>query len=129
MIRRPPRSTRTDTLFPYTTLFRSIAVFHIERAARHARTNLASASPVAAADAGVARQSLPSLRETPRPGTSILPMATPGESSSMAGRTEYSGSSVAPDGDWVSAMQSRCSTARSEVREVGTEGVGEGGNG
>src|SRR3546814_17537571 len=32
MIRRPPRSTRTDTLFPYTTLFRSIyangVVFH-----------------------------------------------------------------------------------------------------
>src|SRR3546814_20227776 len=26
MIRRPPRSTRTDTLFPYTTLFRS---FHV----------------------------------------------------------------------------------------------------
>src|SRR3546814_10006224 len=24
MIRRPPRSTRTDTLFPYTTLFRSM---------------------------------------------------------------------------------------------------------
>src|SRR3546814_6397040 len=32
MIRRPPRSTRTDTLFPYTTLFRS--VLHVERAAR-----------------------------------------------------------------------------------------------
>src|SRR3546814_9815592 len=30
MIRRPPRSTRTDTLFPYTTLFRS----HVERQAR-----------------------------------------------------------------------------------------------
>src|SRR3546814_1013943 len=28
MIRRPPRSTRTDTLFPYTTLFRSA---HIDR--------------------------------------------------------------------------------------------------
>src|SRR3546814_4274602 len=28
MIRRPPRSTRTDTLFPYTTLFRS---FYIEK--------------------------------------------------------------------------------------------------
>src|SRR3546814_15343621 len=27
MIRRPPRSTRTDTLFPYTTLFRSPSVF------------------------------------------------------------------------------------------------------
>src|SRR3546814_11471675 len=27
MIRRPPRSTRTDTLFPYTTLFRSRAQY------------------------------------------------------------------------------------------------------
>src|SRR3546814_1513766 len=27
MIRRPPRSTRTDTLFPYTTLFRSLMLF------------------------------------------------------------------------------------------------------
>src|SRR3546814_3378520 len=26
MIRRPPRSTRTDTLFPYTTLFRSLSL-------------------------------------------------------------------------------------------------------
>src|SRR3546814_3815026 len=26
MIRRPPRSTRTDTLFPYTTLFRSACI-------------------------------------------------------------------------------------------------------
>src|SRR3546814_12660647 len=32
MIRRPPRSTRTDTLFPYTTLFRSLA--HARRTAR-----------------------------------------------------------------------------------------------
>src|SRR3546814_8887019 len=28
MIRRPPRSTRTDTLFPYTTLFRSVSSNH-----------------------------------------------------------------------------------------------------
>src|SRR3546814_2395860 len=28
MIRRPPRSTRTDTLFPYTTLFRSLLRDH-----------------------------------------------------------------------------------------------------
>src|SRR3546814_20455661 len=28
MIRRPPRSTRTDTLFPYTTLFRSDRAAH-----------------------------------------------------------------------------------------------------
>src|SRR3546814_7204561 len=30
MIRRPPRSTRTDTLFPYTTLFRSTLVPMLE---------------------------------------------------------------------------------------------------
>src|SRR3546814_14275563 len=29
MIRRPPRSTRTDTLFPYTTLFRSVIMLQI----------------------------------------------------------------------------------------------------
>src|SRR3546814_675587 len=32
MIRRPPRSTRTDTLFPYTTLFRSRRYFSVGRA-------------------------------------------------------------------------------------------------
>src|SRR3546814_1622454 len=31
MIRRPPRSTRTDTLFPYTTLFRSSVNFNAAR--------------------------------------------------------------------------------------------------
>src|SRR3546814_6898149 len=33
-IRRPPRSTRTDTLFPYTTLFRSV-VLELARQAQH----------------------------------------------------------------------------------------------
>src|SRR3546814_13684967 len=32
MIRRPPRSTRTDTLFPYTTLFRSDAMRRRDKA-------------------------------------------------------------------------------------------------
>src|SRR3546814_5277990 len=36
MIRRPPRSTRTDTLFPYTTLFRSLAQ-HYPSGQGHAR--------------------------------------------------------------------------------------------
>src|SRR3546814_12863027 len=31
MIRRPPRATRTDTLFPYTTLFRSLAIVDREQ--------------------------------------------------------------------------------------------------
>src|SRR3546814_8351686 len=40
MIRRPPRSTRTDTLFPYTTLFRSQSV--ISPSARGRRPRLRS---------------------------------------------------------------------------------------
>src|SRR3546814_9201234 len=36
MIRRPPRSTRTDTLFPYTTLFRSIQRAAVEVARERA---------------------------------------------------------------------------------------------
>src|SRR3546814_12639884 len=52
MIRRPPRSTRTDTLFPYTTLFRSgvapnaagiIVEVLLESFAREALGNLARA--------------------------------------------------------------------------------------
>src|SRR3546814_8295400 len=35
MIRRPPRSTRTDTLFPYTTLFRSYAELLASMRQRH----------------------------------------------------------------------------------------------
>src|SRR3546814_9635495 len=31
MERRPPRSTRTDTLFPYTTLFRSVTLQDLDR--------------------------------------------------------------------------------------------------
>src|SRR3546814_13082942 len=38
MIRRPPRSTRTDTLFPYTTLFRS-RHRKVTRTPRHTRGN------------------------------------------------------------------------------------------
>src|SRR3546814_14311338 len=34
MIRRPPRSTRTDTLFPYTTLFRSLQAHDARRVMR-----------------------------------------------------------------------------------------------
>src|SRR3546814_9443265 len=55
MIRRPPRSTRTDTLFPYTTLFRSagahrhagIAVAGRRVLARHGELDLAGARATA----------------------------------------------------------------------------------
>src|SRR3546814_2115576 len=37
MSRRPPRSTRTDTLFPYTTLFRSLQEAEVKRDGRKAQ--------------------------------------------------------------------------------------------
>src|SRR3546814_2711124 len=40
MIRRPPRSTRTDTLFPYTTSFRSNGERARDRACRYRRRRL-----------------------------------------------------------------------------------------
>src|SRR3546814_10336379 len=52
MIRRPPRSTRTDTLFPYTTLFRSHGVDvarrhgHVPRPCRGEGENAAAAAEV-----------------------------------------------------------------------------------
>src|SRR3546814_2030815 len=46
MIRRPPRSTRTDTLFPYTTLFRS---FEERRAATYTHYEAADGQYVAVA--------------------------------------------------------------------------------
>src|SRR3546814_11527939 len=45
MIRRPPRSTRTDTLFPYTTLFRSPARTPCASRLPSSRTSAASAGP------------------------------------------------------------------------------------
>src|SRR3546814_4764964 len=49
MIRRPPRSTRTDTLFPYTTLFRSAQLRDDHRAAdRMPASRRAGAAPDAA---------------------------------------------------------------------------------
>src|SRR3546814_19465293 len=54
MIRRPPRSTRTDTLFPYTTLFRSPVAAAGDAAAafRDAGADVAAVPPGAAGAAG-----------------------------------------------------------------------------
>src|SRR3546814_11087773 len=50
MIRRPPRSTRTDTLFPYTTLFRSDAA-RLPAEAAHAIGGVDAGDETAANDA------------------------------------------------------------------------------
>src|SRR3546814_11604156 len=67
MIRRPPRSTRTDTLFPYTTLFRSILhqplrLADIQPSADHL---LGEALGVVAADqrAGMAGRQFPFVQQ------------------------------------------------------------------
>src|SRR3546814_12533537 len=54
MIRRPPRSTRTDTLFPYTTLFRSPVAVE-EAVAGGAGGDAAAVEPLLAGDAQPAR--------------------------------------------------------------------------
>src|SRR3546814_4927730 len=45
MTRRPPRSTRTDTLFPYTTLFRSPGFGGRDRGPHHRAGRIATPSP------------------------------------------------------------------------------------
>src|SRR3546814_17436038 len=56
-ILRPPRSTRTDTLFPYATLFRSLAVvtIHLEAAGNINRMLAANARERGRRDAGARR--------------------------------------------------------------------------
>src|SRR3546814_17199427 len=45
MIRRPPRSTRIDTLFPYTTLFRSLPSRHLPSHPHDERAQCQSGAP------------------------------------------------------------------------------------
>src|SRR3546814_3569106 len=45
MLRRPPRSTRTDTLFPYTTLFRSIDVARLGDRLDHGKPSVTLTLP------------------------------------------------------------------------------------
>src|SRR3546814_17931316 len=66
MIRRPPRSTRTDTLFPYTTLFRSRPVRLFEACVVSAGL-LRDRPGVAAGDLQLPQQIFPGLRRRQQP--------------------------------------------------------------
>src|SRR3546814_15540988 len=69
MIRRPPRSTRTDTLFPYTTLFRSVV--------RHEAVGIDDGGAVLAlADIAAERERL-AKRQPALPGEALLDDAAP----------------------------------------------------
>src|SRR3546814_20750887 len=63
MIRRPPRSTRTDTLFPYTTLFRSHR--HIEVGDRQADENHFRHDGIFPLDSSATTKCCHSLDESP----------------------------------------------------------------
>src|SRR3546814_1072445 len=67
MLRRPPRSTRTDTLFPYTTLFRSLAQREWIRANDACRRDVLARL----ADTGP-------LRSRDLPDTCVVPWASKG---------------------------------------------------
>src|SRR3546814_12860764 len=56
MLRRPPRSTRTDTLLPYTTLFRSERIAYFYRTIRQFLTDSTQIWSVSDARAGNVRQ-------------------------------------------------------------------------
>src|SRR3546814_12260968 len=112
MIRRPPRSTRTDTLFPYTTLFRSLG--GVERQAGYCRHNAKDGGDIddrsVAAGAQVRHR-----RAHPQPSAHLLDR-----------------DDVVPPLDRLilyTAHTIESGVVRSETRRVGEEGVSAGGSG
>src|SRR3546814_18374784 len=91
MIRRPPRSTRTDTLFPYTTLFRSHQVARDLQALLHAAREVFR--PVVDAAEVELHLGQPVLRLVPD-GTVVAGAAGPPEPAPRASRAPPH----APDG-------------------------------
>src|SRR3546814_15242342 len=72
MIRRPPRSTRTDTLFPDTALFRSIGFLQLRNIGRGRHSQAGVLNEEAGFSRSsfhvVSRQQTPAFHSTPPPG-------------------------------------------------------------
>src|SRR3546814_18438787 len=121
MIRRPPRSTRTDTLVPYTTLFRSPA---------RQRVSVRSGIPPKAGFRIVRREDTTPRRPPPR--FEVAGVAAIGHSPRKAEierkrdppeRSPITGSGQADQPDFRSSGR-RAYTRRSDERRVGIEVVG-----
>src|SRR3546814_10975649 len=110
MIRRPPRSTRTDSLFPYTTLFRSLVQRRIE-VANPRTVRLAAADEDRGAAIAVTRGAATLL------ATELL--AGAGDIRALAGTAGGAAALFELPGD--DAMKNI--GPRSEERRVGKEGV------
>src|SRR3546814_16996162 len=125
MIRRPPRSTRTDTLFPYTTLFRSL-------------TKTSRLAPIPDVDSGAIIPEPPPLTLA-LPATILLghPNVVAAEREAAARWAEIGVARADRlpridlvgllTGNWIRMMGSTTSfDTRSEERRVGTECVSTG---
>src|SRR3546814_14940245 len=107
MIRRPPRSTRTDTLFPYTTLFRSILGARLRYRLGEVQEAEVVLPPLA--DHHLAG-ALARLREQPRPLVVALALQVAG----VGGDPDRGIVALRPDErrvvtEWVSTCSSRLS--------------------
>src|SRR3546814_3193438 len=111
MRRRPPRSTRTDTLFPYTTLFRSFDNILIDRSLDQAHTQASFVDPYIGRDAGYLQVTRlnghgPALLVLPRGKGSALeaysPLKNPREAEPGSIFTDTSTRGPTPEGfsDW-----------------------------
>src|SRR3546814_2040056 len=110
MIRRPPRSTRTDTLFPYTTLFRSVHAWLVVRGAwpwAGGARRVAGGLWAMAAAQGAARHFGNPIRPH-EPGADRLPA----RDRAAGGRTERA------DRAYRSAIRSRSEEHTSELQSL-----------
>src|SRR3546814_13213419 len=114
MIRRPPRSTRTDTLFPYTTLFRSSPVRRGYFAIAGYYTELKDL--IAQVDDGCA------LTNAACPVAAVAYLTNAGNAKSWGIEVEYSHGFDLGEGDGRLAL-SGSRQGRSEERSVGKECV------
>src|SRR3546814_13933278 len=111
MIRRPPRSTRTDTLFPYTTLFRSPLRPHQAQPHGPAMTLDRDATPT--------RPPRTTLAETTLAGTTLAG-TTPTGTTPTRGTTNWTGVLF---GFLLASLAAFPQFKRSEERRVGKECV------
>src|SRR3546814_15366489 len=83
MIRRPPRSTRTDTLFPYTALFRSLPFTFAQHGDHHGDglgDGVGVRTDAAAGDRhGGELEARPQLGEVRLRGASLVGLVAPGQ--------------------------------------------------
>src|SRR3546814_13455289 len=115
MYRRPPRSTRTDTLFPYSTLFRSEAVDEVAAALTRKGMPFAFVT-------GYGREALPeAFRHAPLLNKPLLPKSAFDMLEKLLSReTPHIGPTAAQDENLTAKLrQSR----RTEESRVGKEGV------